>query len=373
MVISGSGLQNVWAGDLRITIPKHSELTPVQRLNREGVEAIRKHQYDKAEAIFYKAYLYDPADPFTLNNLGYTSELQGKLDRALNFYALAAEQGCDADIDRSNAKQLEGKPLRYALSGVKDGPMRVNHMNVEAVELLSENRGSEADALLKKALLLDPQNTFTLNNLGVAKEATGDYESALKYYTAASNSRSSEPVVVTMDHAWRGKPVSEMAGESAKRLKQRMQDVDSSEARAAMLTFRGVSAANRNDWNAAKQDFIQAYSLNPNSGFSLNNIGYVAEKAGDLETAELFYARARKANDANARIGLATQSSVEGKHLSAAAGDSDQKVDGKLDEYSQARRQQSGPIELKRRDNSSVTPSITLSPASPPSVSQPPQ
>ena len=103
-VIAGSGFQNTWARDLTITLPKRSELTPVQRLNREGVDAIRKHQYDKAEAIFYKAYLYDPADPFTLNNLGYTSELQGQLDRAQKFYKLASEQGSDALIDRSNAK-----------------------------------------------------------------------------------------------------------------------------------------------------------------------------------------------------------------------------------------------------------------------------
>ncbi|MGH9350915.1 MAG: hypothetical protein ACRD2G_01930, partial [Terriglobia bacterium] len=57
--------QASWAGDLKITLPRRSELTPVQRLNREGVEAVRKHRYEKAEAIFYKAYIYDPSDPFT--------------------------------------------------------------------------------------------------------------------------------------------------------------------------------------------------------------------------------------------------------------------------------------------------------------------
>ena len=51
----------------------------MQRLNREGVEAVKRHDYEKAEALFLKAYLYDPADPFTLNNLGYISELQGQL------------------------------------------------------------------------------------------------------------------------------------------------------------------------------------------------------------------------------------------------------------------------------------------------------
>jgi Flp pilus assembly protein TadD len=96
------GLSHLEAQDLKISIPKHSQLTPVQRLNREGVEAVRKQQYQRAEAIFYKAYLYDPSDPFTLNNLGYIAELQGQLDRAQHFYKLASEQGTNAFIDQSN-------------------------------------------------------------------------------------------------------------------------------------------------------------------------------------------------------------------------------------------------------------------------------
>src|SRR3954469_21914528 len=141
--------QHLWAKDLKITIPRRSQMTPVQRLNREGVQAVQKRQYEKAEGLFLKAYLYDPGDPFTLNNLGYISELRGDLDRALKFYKLSAQQGSTASIDRSNTKQLEGKPIESALNGLSDGPMRVNHLNVEAVALLSENRTSEADSLLQ--------------------------------------------------------------------------------------------------------------------------------------------------------------------------------------------------------------------------------
>ena len=47
----------VFAGDVKIPLPKRSQLTPVQRLNREGVEAVNKHQYGKAKSLFYKAYL----------------------------------------------------------------------------------------------------------------------------------------------------------------------------------------------------------------------------------------------------------------------------------------------------------------------------
>jgi Flp pilus assembly protein TadD len=334
--------QNAWPQNLRVTLPKYSELTPVQRLNREGVSAIQDHQYEKAETIFYKAYLYDPADPFTLNNLGYISELQGKLDRALKFYALASEQGSGALVDR----------------GLKNVPLQVNRMNVQAMELLSQGLNFEADLLLRQALALDPRNPFTQNNLGVAEEATGDYESALKYYTAAAASGSAEPVIVTLKDSWRGRPVVELAAESARRLKKRIDETDPAQLHAEMLTLRGVSATNRNDWQAAKQDFLQAYSIDPNSAFSLNNLGYVAEKDGDLETAQLLYAKARKAGGADARIGLATDRSAEGKHLATVATDSDQKVDSEIDQNAQALHRETGPVQLIRRDNTPVAPPV---------------
>ena len=70
-------LQTAQAGDLRIALPKRATTTPVQQLNREGVKAVNKHHVDKAKKLFYQAYLLDPDDPFTLNNLGYISELEG--------------------------------------------------------------------------------------------------------------------------------------------------------------------------------------------------------------------------------------------------------------------------------------------------------
>jgi Flp pilus assembly protein TadD len=373
-VFAASGSYDAWARDsLTITIPRRSELTPVQRLNREGVNAVQKHQYDKAESLFYKAYLYDPADPFTLNNLGYISELQGQLDRAQKFYALSSKQSCNATIDRSNAKHLEGKPMKYAFDSLRDVPMQVNRMNVDAIELLANNRGFDAVALLQKTLSLDPNNPFTLNNLGVADEAIGDYDGALKYYAAAADSHSSEPVVITLDRSWRGKSVSGMATESARRLEERIQKMDTAEAHAVMYTLRGVSATNKNDWPAARQAFLRAYSLDPTSAFSLNNRGYVAEMDGDLETAQFFYDKARNAGGSNVRVGLASLRSAEGKKLLTVATDSNHQVDGELDKYSQDRRRQTGPIELTPRNNapdgvSSVPPEKPSSSDVPPAV-----
>ncbi len=368
----------VAAKNLRITIPRYSELTPVQRLNREGVNAILKHRYENAEGLFYKAYLYDPSDPFTLNNLGYVAELRGQVDRAEKFYKLAAEQGCYATIDRSTAKELEGKPMIDALGLLNDVPMRINRMNVLGMELLAQDRYAEAELLLKEALLLDPRNPFTLNNLGVAQESTGDLESALNYYDEAASSHSMDPVIVTLDVSWRGKPVSEMAAESARNLRKQMQTMTHSQIRATMLAIRGVSATNQNNWVQAKKDFIEAYALDPQSAFALNNLGYVAEREGDFETAKSYYARARSAEDADARVGLTTQASVPGQHLLAIADENHRDMDLALDAQSQERSAQKNSFELRRRGEAAGKPdssptSPTLKTRTPPdSSTQPP-
>ena len=310
---------------LTITIPRHSQMTNVQRLNREGVAAVQKHNFGKAADLFYRAYLYDPGDPFTLNNLGYISELQGQLDQANKFYKLAAEQGCTANIDLSSVKRLEGKPMNTAFADLKESPMRVNRMNVDAMRLLSQNRGDEAAALLKQAQSLDPQNAYTLNNLGVAEESMGDFASALKYYAAAAATKSDDTVELSENLAWRGKSVSEMAEANGQRLQSRMKGADSTTSLADMLNLRGVSAENKNDWANARQDFLQAYSLNPASAFSLNNRAYVAERDGDLESAQFFYEKARQAVGADIPVGRATSSTAVGKPLFKVATESDQK------------------------------------------------
>lgn len=362
---------------IKITIPRRSSLTLVQRLNREGVKAIQQHDYTKAAGFFYKAYLYDPADPFTLNNLGYISEMQGQLDRADKFYKLAAEQGSNADIDLSNVKRLEGEPMQTALAGIRDTPMRVNRINVDAMRLLSEHRGAEASSLLQQALSLNPHDPFTLNNLGVAYQAMGDYGHAMEYYSAAAGFGSGEIVVVTKDPAWQGKPVSEIAEDNAKNLQRQLEGYGSAESQSLELSLRGVQAENQNNWLAARQDFMRAYSLDPTNAFSLNNRGYVAERDGDLESAQYFYQKAGQAQGAGLPVGLATDQSASGLALSRVAFGSLGKVDGALVTYSQQRRNQSGPVELTPRgggaskNNSPSSPSPPNSPNTQPGSTAP--
>jgi Flp pilus assembly protein TadD len=364
------GMQASWARDgFRITLPRRTQLTPVQRLNREGVKAINDHNYERAGVLFYRAYLYDPSDPFTLNNLGYIAELQGQLDRARHFYDLSLKQSSTADIDRSNARSLKGKPMRAALTGLEDMPMRVNRMNIDAMQLLRDNRGFEAVGILNAALALDPKNPFTLNNLGVAHETIGDFGNALKYYREVADAHSTEPAVITLDQQWRGRPVSKVAAESARRLKKKLDNMDPAEARSVMFTMRGVAAANQNDWATARQNFLKAYSLNPSSAFSLNNRGYVAEKDGDLETAQYFYQKARKAEDSGERVGLATERLAQGQVLLNVTTESNQKVDDALEQYSQQRRRETGPIQLTPRGGSNPPSQNNPAPQGPPAQS----
>lgn len=357
--VAGLSMQAAAKDHLTLNIPLRSRTSPVQRLNREGVEAVKKNQYEKAEGLFYKAYLYDPADPFTLNNLGYVAELQGQLDRAHQYYRLATEQGCDAPINLSSMNSLKGKPMRAAYDALQDLPMRVNRMNVDAMQLVAEGRNFEAVGLLQDALTIDPRNPFTLNNLAVADEGLGDFDNALKYYTDVADLHSSEHVVVTADRGWRGKSVSAMAAASAKRLKRRMDSMSPAALAAAKYNVHGVYEENANQWDAARRDFLRAYALDPNSAFSLNNRGYVAEMDGDLESAQFFYEKAWKANDAQARVGMATHQFADGQRLIAVATDSDSKVDEALNVYRQQRREQNGPVQLTPRGGAQLSPAPT--------------
>lgn len=349
-----------YAGDLKINIPRHSKLTPVQRLNREGVEAVRKHNYKKAEQCFYKAYLFDPDDAFTLNNLGYIAELQGQIDRAQQFYSLAAEQPSDAVVDLSSKNQLRGQPMRAALD-LTNAPLQVNHANVEAVRLLQQGRAPEADLLLEEVLKTDPGNIFTLNNMGVAKEMEGEDQDALRYFDAAARAGSDATAVVTTNPSWRGRQVSQMAQQNAKALREHLSHEQDLSEQVAELNLRGVSAVNRNDLHIADADFRKAYSLDPSNAFTLNNIGYVAELEGDRETAEFFYEQARQAGGANATVGVATSRTAEGRKLFAVSEDNNARVETKVAAERDVLRRQEGPVALRRRDNSIVEDSVPTS------------
>src|SRR5689334_5981658 len=280
----------------RINIPKRSKPTPVQALNRDGVKAVGKHDYEKAKKLFYKAYLLDPNDPFTLNNLGYMAELDGDVDRAQRFYELSQEANSQATVDASSKEELKGKSVSQVAGHAHAGDVQVNVLNVEAISLLNRDRVAEADATLAKALHLDPKNPFTLNNMGYVKEKEGELEAAINFYRAAAGSHSDEPIVVTVNKSWRGRPISQIAESNEKKVQKALEKEGTVSMRVARLNQRGVSALNANDRTKARQYFEQAYKLDPNDAFALNNMGYVAELNGDRESADYYYAKAKEAD-----------------------------------------------------------------------------
>ena len=267
---------------------------------------------------------------------------------------------------------MKGQPFSEAVQGVKSGPMQANRINVEAMRLLSHGRLKEADTLLQQALSLNPRDPFTLNNLGYTKESEGELKEAEKYYQAAARLNAKDPVIVTVNPSWRGHPISKIAARNAKAVERELRKRENSEQQVARLNLRGVTALNRNDAESARHYFEQAYKLNPEDGFTLNNMGYVAELQGDRETADEFYAKARRAQRANDKVTFSNQREMQGLKLGAVAGINDQKVETTMEASAEARRRVGGPIQLKRRNGAPVTEPEAV-PQRPPGSEQAPE
>ena len=247
------------AQQVRIPLPKKSKYTPVQQLNRDGVAALNKHDLSKAKRLFYKAYLIDPNDPFTLNNLGYTMEGQG------------------------------------------------------------------------------------------------DLQAALRYYNDASITHSNQAVVVAIDPRWRGKSISDIAFRNEQSVRERLASQQSNQDLAARLNVQGVSALNHNEPNKALNYFEQAYKLDPQSAFSLNNMGFLSEARGDQETAAEFYSLAQRGDQAGTPVNVASHHEMVGEPVAEVAGANAQGSEANLQAEAERKRRSHAPIVLRRRDNTPVS------------------
>lgn len=343
-------LTEAWAKDIRITIPKfRTKPTKVQKYNQDGVKALKKQKINSAKKEFYKAYLLDPNDPFTLNNLGYISELEGDLEKAQRYYELAAANTSEAVVDKSTSKDAEGQPVSKIAGHNDAGPLMVNRLNVEAISLLQKDRAIEAEGVLLKALDLQPQNPFTLNNLGFAREKQGELESAITYYNKAANTGSTETVIIAANKDWRGKKIARIAERNLRKAQEQLENEQDVESRVARLNLRGVSALNKNDRKTARAYFEQAIKLDPKNAFSLNNMGYLAELDNDRESANFFYSQARNGDGASQDVGMATRKEAEGKSLGEVADKNETVVTRQMDIDLQAKRRNKAPVELKQR------------------------
>jgi Flp pilus assembly protein TadD len=372
LLILSLGFVSAEAQQLRLPLPKTSKYTPVQKLNRDGVRALEKHDVDKAKRYFYKAYLIDPNDPFTLNNLGYVAELEGDGDRAQRYYDQAEANTSDALVDRSTEPQDIGKPVDKIAGRTAEGPMKVNQLNSQAVRLLNQDRAPEADLLLQQALKLEPNNPFTLNNMGFAREKEGELEDAIRSYNKAAQTGSREPVVVTINKEWRGRAISEVAGENADKARKELEKSSDVEDQVARLNLRGVSAMNRNDHKAAREYFRQAYKLDPKNSFTINNMGFLSELEGDRETAGSYYEQAENARRSRAKVAVSTRPEAEGRAVGQVAGQSNALVDNQMEAVAEAKRRSGAPPALRTRDNRIVINKARPSNTTPSNVGQQP-
>jgi Flp pilus assembly protein TadD len=359
------------AGDFKINLPRRSRLTPVQQLNRDGVKEAKKGHLAKAKERFVKAYLLDPNDPFTLNNLGYVAELEGDVDRALRYYQLAAGVQTEAVIDEATASSLKGQPVVVAFQSSKASAYQTNRANFQAMALIEKGRVFEAELVLKRAIEADPQNPFLLDSLGYVMEAEGDLNSALKYYSAAEALHSDERVSLTPVKKWRGKPISEVAARSASAVREALEKGEDTEAKVSRLNLQGVSALNHANASDAQKHFMDAYRLDPSNSFTLNNIGYIDELNGDRESAQMYYDAARTAEQANERVTYSTRSDAEGRRIGSLAQTNEGDVDATLKAIQQRKRQTKRPIRLMVRSANGGQPIEESRPQAPISVPSP--
>jgi len=350
-VVFIAGTNVAVAGDIKVPISRRNLSTPTQKLNREGVAELKHGHRDKAKKLFYKAYLLDPEDPFTLNNLGYMAELDGDADRAVRYYALAAKEHTDAIIDESSERELKGKPLDAAYENVQNSDHEISKFSEQATVMFEHGRIFEARNLLRTALQSHPQDPFLLNNLGYAMETTGDLESALRYYSEAASLHSNKTVIVTPRAQWRGQPVSEIAAKNARAVNQEIAAGEGVEAATARLNLRGVAALNDNNPTAAREFFMQAYKRDPQNAFTLNNLGYITELDGDWESAQSYYEAARSGHDAKAKVSYSTRGEAEGEKINDLAAENRSSTDTTLRTMQEQRRRSNSPVELIPRNS----------------------
>jgi len=84
----------------------------VAELNLRGVSAVNRNDLRSANDDFRKAYALDPNEAFTLNNIGYVSEMEGDRETAQFFYDRARQAGgANATVGVATRRTEEGRKL----------------------------------------------------------------------------------------------------------------------------------------------------------------------------------------------------------------------------------------------------------------------
>jgi tetratricopeptide (TPR) repeat protein len=82
------------------------------RLNVQGVSALNHNDPQKASNYFQQAYMLDSRNAFSLNNMGYVSEMQGDQETANEFYGLAQRgDQAGAPVRTASHHQMVGEAV----------------------------------------------------------------------------------------------------------------------------------------------------------------------------------------------------------------------------------------------------------------------
>jgi Flp pilus assembly protein TadD len=178
----------------------------------------------EADKILQRTLALSPKNPFTLNNLGYTMEAEGELEKAVQFYERAAGTHSSEKVevaldskwrgkDISSVAANNAKAVRRRLETGESLEARVARLNLQGVSALNHNDVQAAKRYFREAYRLDPRNAFAMNNIGYVAELEGDQETADEFYAAAKLADGAkERVTLANRREMQGLPLIQVAG-----------------------------------------------------------------------------------------------------------------------------------------------------------------
>ncbi len=167
---------------------RKDDRSEVLALNREGIEAFERRQYDEAESKFLKAANQDKNDLTSRRYYAETLWLNGKRDASLQLLMeLSKSQGASDDIlavNRSAAEKLlvSDQPisaLNYAEKVIRIAPKNADGWALRGDINRQLGKYDEAMDDYHRALHFAPDHQETLKDLATLENLTGRYESAL--------------------------------------------------------------------------------------------------------------------------------------------------------------------------------------------------
>lgn len=101
--------------------------TPTQRLLFAAMDSLKKGDTAQYKELVHRAYVYNPDDPFVINNMGIAAEMDGNLAQARAFYSLAITRaGSLKVVVVTSDSKFGGKLLREM---AKDNLNRISEKN----------------------------------------------------------------------------------------------------------------------------------------------------------------------------------------------------------------------------------------------------